>query len=201
MAEWSGSGCRTAGLHLSRELRLHLGQHAGRQRVRCRQQMPVAIHQQQLIMPLLGEGLESGAHRRQRPGRFRCGAGMFIRRSRRSATHCASSSSWRICLSRKTSLAGKFMPRPSARIASPASSVTIRPFFPLASAARICQGWCIHTTPETAGHAWLTNGQRKWRNCTGCAARAKQTGGAWRGVFVYFWTGRAATASFAVAAR
>ncbi|UNI42831.1 substrate-binding domain-containing protein [Klebsiella pneumoniae] len=28
------------GLHLSRELRLHLGQHAGRQRVRCRQQMP-----------------------------------------------------------------------------------------------------------------------------------------------------------------
>lgn len=30
----------------------------------------------------------------------RCGAGMFIRRSRRSATHCASSSSWRICLSR-----------------------------------------------------------------------------------------------------
>lgn len=28
--------------------------------------MPVAIHQQQLIMPLLGEGLESGAHRRQR---------------------------------------------------------------------------------------------------------------------------------------
>ncbi len=58
------------GLHLSRELRLYLGQHAGRQRVRCRQQMPVAIHQQQLIMPLLGEGLESGAHRRQRPGRF-----------------------------------------------------------------------------------------------------------------------------------
>ena len=100
MAEWSGSGCRTAGLHLSRELRLHLGQHAGRQRVRCRQQMPVAIHQQQLIMPLPGEGLESGAHRRQRPVASRCGAGMFIRRSRRSATHCASSSSWRICLSR-----------------------------------------------------------------------------------------------------
>ncbi len=70
MAEWSGSGCRTAGLHLSRELRLHLGQHAGRQRVRCRQQMPVAIHQQQLIMPLLGRG--SGERRASPPaaGRF-----------------------------------------------------------------------------------------------------------------------------------
>ena len=57
-------------LHLPGKLRLNLGQHADRQRMRCRQQMPVAIHQQQLIMSLPGQGIEIRAHHRQRPGGF-----------------------------------------------------------------------------------------------------------------------------------
>ncbi len=115
MAEWSGSGCRTAGAASLAGTAPALGP----ARWPAARAMPPADARRH--SPAAADnaaprarGLESGAHRRQRPVASRCGAGMFIRRSRRSATHCASSSSWRICLSRKTSLAGKFMPRPSA---------------------------------------------------------------------------------------
>lgn len=80
------------------------------------------------------------------------------------------------------------MPRPSARIASPASSVTIRPLFPASQRGENLpkDGVFIRLQKPQATRWPLTNGQRKWRNCTGCAARAKQTGGAWRGVFCLF---------------
>ncbi len=106
-------------------------------------------------MPLPGEGMEFGAHRRQRPG------GFPLRRRRVHSPLKALRHPLRILLQLAglhltVNLSGRQIHAPTERQdrqsgdqrddnASACRSPERRGFD---------NGWCIHTTPETGGHAW-----------------------------------------------